>query len=283
MKDDLVIVTGGAGFIGSHLCEKLVDEGFEVWSVDNYFTGSTDNHVEGVTYFDMEAKDIMKLLPAKPKYVFHLGEYSRVEQSFDDIDIVWDYNTKGIQSVLKFCHRTGAKLIYAGSSTKFADDGEGPTQSPYAFSKSTNTNLVNAYSKWFGIDYATVYFYNVFGGREIKSGPYATVVAKFKELAKQGKEASITLPGTQLRNFTYIDDIVDGLIRVAYNGQGDEHGIGNPRSYTIVQLAELFGLKYQFTIAKKGNRMGAVVVGDKLDKLGWKPTVELEDYIKGVQ
>lgn len=279
MKDNLVIVTGGAGFIGSHLCEKLVDEGFEVWSVDNYFTGSTDNHVECVTYFDMEAKDIMKLLPAKPKYVFHLGEYSRVEQSFDDIDLVWDYNTKGIQSVLKFCNRTGAKLIYAGSSTKFADDGEGPTQSPYAFSKSTNTNLVNAYAKWFGIDYATVYFYNVFGGREIKSGPYATVVAKFKELAKQGKEVSITLPGTQLRNFTYIDDIVDGLIRVAYNGQGDDHCIGNPRSYTIVQLAELFGLKYQFTTAKKGNRMGAVVVGDKLEKLGWKPTVELEDYI----
>lgn len=119
-----ILVTGGAGFVGSHLCERLsLDTNNEVYSLDNYFTGSKDNHVAGVSYINGSTSQINELVNFNPEYIYHLGEYSRVEQSFDDIEKVWQLNKEGTFSVLQFCRKTGAKLIYAGSSTKFGDGG----------------------------------------------------------------------------------------------------------------------------------------------------------------
>jgi len=277
-----VLVTGGAGFIGSHLCQRLALNNNEVYSLDNYSTGSVNNHVENVTYIRGDTSDIQKIISFKPDYVYHLGEYSRVEQSFDDIEKVWKYNKDGIFAVLQFCRNVGAKIIYAGSSTKFGDGGLGRSQSPYAWTKASNTELVENYGQWFGVSYAITYFYNVYGEREISEGKYATLIALFKKKYLSGEKLTVVSPGTQKRNFTYIDDIVDGLVLVGENGYGDEFGIGSPDSYSIIEIAEMFGTEIEMLPERKGNRMTAEVVTLKTETLGWIPKFSVVNYIKDI-
>ena len=277
-----ILVTGGAGFIGSHLCEKLSQDCDEVFSLDNYSTGSIENHVDNVTYIKGETKDIEKLVNITPDIIYHLGEYSRVEQSFKDIENVWNSNINGIFSVLQFCRKTKAKIVYAGSSTKFGDGGLGRSQSPYAWTKASNTELVQNYANWFGIEYAISYFYNVYGGREISTGKYATLIAIFVEKYKKNLPLTVVNPGTQLRNFTHIDDIISGLILVGNYGSGDNYGIGCSESYSILEIAEAFGSKIKMLPERKGNRMTAEVVCRKTKDLGWSETRSVITYINNI-
>ena len=252
-----VLVTGGAGFIGSHLCEKLIKDGYKVYSLDNYSTGSFDNHIEGVEYFDGNTKDIEEIIKFSPNTVYHLGEYSRVEKSFEDIEVVWNSNINSIFPVLQFCRKTGAKLIYAGSSTKFSDGGIGGSQSPYAWTKSSNTDLVKNYGSWFGMKYAITYFYNVYGGREISTGEYATLIGIF-------------------------DDIISGLILVGKNGSGDNYEIGSSKSFSIIDIASAFGLDIEMMPERKGNRMDSQVKCAKTKELGWNEEKSVMDYIASI-
>jgi UDP-glucose 4-epimerase len=278
-----ILITGGAGFIGSNLCEKLAqDPNNEIYSLDNYSTGSKKNHVSNVNYIEGETADIAKLIDFTPDTIYHLGEYSRVEQSFDDIEKVWRSNKDGIFAVLQFCRQTGAKLIYAGSSTKFGDGGLGRSQSPYAWTKASNTELVENYGTWFNIPYAIVYFYNVYGKREIAEGKYATLIALFKDKVLKGEPLTVVSPGTQKRNFTHIDDIISGLMLVGENGYGDEFGIGSPESYTVLEIAQKFGGDIVMLPERKGNRMTADVVTMKTEALGWKATKSINDYINEI-
>ena len=276
-----ILVTGGAGFVGSHLCERLTqDNNNEVYSLDNYFTGSKNNHVKNVTYIEGSTADIDKLITFSPDMVYHLGEYSRVEQSFDDIEKVWRYNKDGIFAVLEFVRKHGCKILYAGSSTKFGDGGLGRSASPYAWTKATNTELVMNYGAWFNVPYAITYFYNVYGPREIESGKYATLIALFKQKVKNGEPLTVVSPGTQKRNFTHIDDIIDGLVLVGENGYGDEFGIGSGEAYTILEVAQMFDSEIQMLPERKGNRMSADVVTAKTEALGWSPQRRLKEYIE---
>lgn len=276
-----ILVTGGAGFIGSHLCEKLsLNPDYEVYSLDNYFTGREANHVPRVNYIKGDTANINDLITFKPDIVYHLGEYSRVEQSFDDIDKVWRYNKEGIFAVLEFVKKSGCKILYAGSSTKFGDEGLGRNASPYAWTKATNTELVMNYGAWYDIPYAITYFYNVYGPREIQSGKYATLIALFKEKMKNREPLTIVSPGTQKRNFTHIDDIIDGLILVGETGYGDEFGIGSPEAYSILEIAHMFGGNIEMIPERKGNRMIADVVSAKTEALGWKPKRSIKNYIE---
>lgn len=278
-----ILVTGGAGFVGSHLCERLAqNQENEVYSLDNYFTGSESNHVPNVIYLKGSTVDIEKIVKFKPDLIYHLGEYSRVEQSFDDIEVVLEYNIKGTLSVLEFVRKIKCKLLYAGSSTKFGDEGKGKTATPYAWSKAANTELVKNYGTWYKIEYAITYFYNVYGEREISEGKYATLVALFKEKMRAKEDLTVVSPGTQLRNFTHVSDIVDGLILVGERGIGDGYGIGHPKAFSILNVAELFGGKIKMLKERKGNRMTAEVVSERTIELGWKPKFKLEDYIKNL-
>lgn len=280
-----VLVTGGAGFIGSHLCEALYNLGnYEVFSLDNYFTGSEDNHIKGVTYIKGNSSDIDSLIDFTPEYIYHLGEYSRVEQSFEDIELVWKFNKDGIFAVLEFCRKTKAKLIYAGSSTKFGDGGLGRSQSPYAWSKATNTELVKNYGNWYGLKYAITYFYNVYGPREISQGKYATLIALFKEKVKNDEPLTVVAPGTQKRNFTHVDDIIKGITLVGEKGEGDDYGIGSPESFSILEIANLFkGAKIKMLPERPGNRMSADVIIEKTKSLGWSPKWSIKEYIVNEQ
>ena len=280
MQKKKILVTGGAGFIGSHLCERLAqDANNDVYSLDNYFSGSENNHVENVTYIRGLTADIAELVDFTPDMVYHLGEYSRVEQSFDDMEKVWKFNKDGIFAVLEFVRKAGCKILYAGSSTKFGDGGLGRNASPYAWTKATNTELVQNYGSWYNVPYAITYFYNVYGDREIQTGKYATLIALFKEKMKNGEPLTIVSPGNQKRNFTHIEDIINGLVSVGEYGYGDEFGIGSPKAYSIKEIAEMFGGKIQMLPERRGNRMTADVVTAKTEALGWKPTHEIQDYI----
>ncbi len=280
-KNQRVVVTGGAGFIGSHLIEALLAEGqSEVVCLDNYFTGSRDNHIAGATYVEGHTKDIATLLPEAPDLVFHLGEYSRVEQSFHDAEKVWDLNTRGTFAVLEYCRAHKAKVVYAGSSTKFADDGEGRSQSPYAWSKAVNSELVVNYGRWFGLEYAITYFYNVYGPREITSGSYATLLGIFRRQCEEGLPLSVVAPGTQRRNFTHVDDIVRGLMLIGAKGQGDEFGLGAEESYTVMEIAEMFGREITMLPEREGNRMNAPLATEHATRLGWKAERRVEDYVR---
>ena len=281
MSQNKILVTGGAGFVGSHLCERLTkDTNNKVYSLDNYFTGSEANHVPNVTYIKGDTSDIASLVDFVPDMVYHLGEYSRVEQSFDDIEKVWNYNKDGIFAVLQFVRKAGCKILYAGSSTKFGDGGLGRSASPYAWTKATNTELVMNYGNWFNVPYAITYFYNVYGEREIQTGKYATLIALLKEKIKNKEKLTIVSPGTQKRNFTHIDDIIDGLVLVGENGYGDEFGIGSLEAFTVLEVAGLFGGEIQMLPERKGNRMTADVMTDKTQALGWSPKRKLADYIE---
>lgn len=280
IKKIKILVTGGAGFIGSHLCERLSnDSNNEVYSLDNYIIGSKKNHVKNVTYIKGSTKDIKSLVKFSPDLVYHLGEYSRVEQSFEDFNNVWDFNVNGTHAVFEFVRKNGCKIIYAGSSTKFGDGGLGRSASPYAWTKASNTELVKNYGEWFNVPYAITYFYNVYGPREIKTGKYATLIALFKEKMKNGEPLTVVSPGNQKRNFTHVDDIIDALILVGENGYGDEFGIGSEESFSILEVANLFDGKIEMLPERRGNRMNAEVVSDKTKALGWNPKKHLVDYI----
>ena len=273
-----ILIIGGAGFIGSHLCEAYANDHI-VTSLDNYISGKKDNHVHNVKYLNMDAKNILNL---KEDYdlIFHLGEYSRVENSLQKTDFVLKNNLIPILDILQFTKKSKAKLIYAGSSTKFADRGENKFKSPYAFSKWQNSEIVKFYCEAYNIKYAITYFYNVYGGRENSNGEFATVIAKFLDRNKFNKRLKITRPGTQVRNFTHIDDTIDALKLIAANGVGDDYGIANPKSYSINVVANFISEDIEYVDENAANRLSSSIISEKTINLGWTPKKELEEYIK---
>lgn len=275
----VAVVTGGAGFIGSHLCERLVQEGYRVISLDNYFTGSKDNHVAGVEYREGHTKDIAKHIPEDPDIIFHLGEYARVEVSLSEPDVVFDLNSTGTFGVLEFWRAKKCKLLYAGSSTKFGDGGMARVASPYAWTKAANTELVMNYGNWYGLPYAITYFYNAYGPRE-RTGKYGTLIQIFKEKKEKGEPLMVVSPGTQKRSFTHVLDIVDGLMLVAEKGNGDEFGLGNEQAYSVLEVARMFEGTIVMAPERAGNRMDSALDVSKARALGWHAHRALETYIK---
>ncbi len=283
-EKETVLVTGGAGMIGSRLIELLLPA-YRVVSLDNYFIGKKENHIEGAEYIEGHTKDIESLAGhLKPKIIFHLGEYSRVEQSFTDLELVWQSNVMGTHCVLEYWRRRGGKLVYAGSSTKFADGGMGRDQSPYAWMKATNTELVRNYGNWFNLPYAITYFYNAYGPRESTDPRYGTVIGIFKTLHAQGKPITVRAPGTQKRNFTHVDDLARGLLMVGEKGQGDEYGLGAAESYSILDIAKMFTDNIEMLPERPGNRMDSIVDTTRAEKeFGWKPEHTVREYIEGLK
>lgn len=278
----IILVTGGAGHIGSHIIENLVkDQNNQVISLDNYFNGSTDNHIEGAEYRKGHTKDIDKLIPETPDIIYHLGEYARIAPSFDDVDKVYDMNICGTFAVVEFCRqRKVGKLVYAASSTKFAIEGDGRHQSPYAFTKATNVDLINDYGRWYNLPYAICYFYNAFGPRENGVGKYATLIAKFEQSYLNGKALTVVKPGTQKRNFTYVGDLARGIILVGEKGQGDGYALENDKQFSIIEIANAFGGKIEYIDGYPGRAESGDAPSKAREELGWTTTVDILDYIK---
>lgn len=282
----LILVTGGAGFIGSHLCERLAKEGHKVISLDNYFTGSRENHVAGVDYREGHTKDIEKYVPETPDLIYHLGEYSRVAKSLEEPNLVFDLNIVGTFGVLEFWRKRKCKLVYAGSSTKMVgareDNVVGRDLAPYTWMKAANSDLVQNYARWYDLPYAITYFYNVYGpGERAEVGGYGTVVETFKQNCIQGKPHEVRSPGTQKRAFTYIDDTIDGIILVGEKGEGDGYGIAAKEQFTLLDLAHLFGGGVTMLPPTPTTRSEAGDVDtSKIESLGWQQKKTLPEYIE---
>lgn len=284
----LILVTGGAGFVGSHLIERLLKDGHRVISLDNYFTGSKENHVSGAEYREGHTKDIERHVPESPDIVYHLGEYSRVAKSLDEPALVFDLNIIGTFGVLEFWRKRGCKLVYAGSSTKStgarADGVLGRDLAPYTWMKAANTELVANYGRWYGLPYAVSYFYNVYGPRERAGvGEYGTVIETFKERHLSGQPLEVRLPGTQKRSFTHIDDTIEGLLLVGERGLGDDFGIAAAESYSLLEVAKMFGGEVEMLPPTKTTRSSEETDTEKVRALGWRQKRDLKSYIDSIK
>jgi len=279
-----ILVTGGAGFIGSNLIEALLNQNFEITALDCYFTGTTDNHIEGVEYvkgYTWDIDDIFK--ERKFDLIFHFGEYSRIVYSFDDIDFVTESILRGTPKVFEFAKKCNAKVIYSASSSKFGNNGKDENLSPYAWMKSKMVELLKNYNTWFGLQYEICYFFNVYGPRQIYHGNYATVVAIFERQFKNNQKITVVKPGTQSRDFTHIKDIISGVLLTVNQNKNHEWHLRSGKNINIIELAEMFG-EWEFIDERKGERFTSEsFFSDTEQKLDWKPQHTIEDWISYIK
>lgn len=282
-----VLITGGAGFVGSNLIKHLKEAypEIKITSLDNYFTGKEENHVPGVTYYrghTWEADSIFEKLTEEDYFdtVFHFGEYSRIVQSFEDIDFVHRSILSGTPVILELCRKWNSKLIYSASSSKFGNNGEDENLSPYAWMKSKMVELIKNYNTWYDLQYEICYFFNVYGPGQIMSGDYATVVGIFERQYLAGEKCTVVKPGIQTRDFTHIDDIIDGVIKSSEYKKGNgEWYLRSGTSRTIIEVAEQFG-EWEFIPERPGERNESAHIDNNTNKeLGIRPKDRLIEWI----
>lgn len=282
MQTKKILVTGGAGAVGSNLIERLVKDGHKVTSWDNYSAGKVENHVAGAYYSPISTIQSLEAMVDSFDLVYHLGEYSKVVPSYEEIRNAFNYNILGSFNLLEACKKYGTPVVYAGSSTKLSYPGE--LHSPYSFFKSTIAKLVQGYGDWYGLKYNICYFYNVYGPKTDTWGnEWQTVINIFKDQKTAGIPLTITGDGTQRRDFTYVDDIVNGLVLAGDNIRNDEFQLGTGVDYSILQIAEAFDHPYEFIPARKGDRpKGLADITHTKEVLGYEPTLNVIDYIKSL-
>ena len=288
MKKNIILVTGGAGFIGSSLIKYLISKNYnnKIISLDNYSTGSIKNHIKhkNVKYIRGQNKDIDKLVKSFKKkiiVIFHFGEFSRIFQSFKNYKKCFEYNIHHSSKVIEFAKNNKIKIIYSATSSNLGNNGKDENLSPYAWSKSKNIELIKNYSKWFGLKYELVYFYNVYGQGQIINSPMAAVIGIFENQYKKGKPLTIVKPGTQKRDFTHISDIVNGCVLAWKKGKQSYYMLGTKKNYSIIQIAKMFKSKIKYLPSRPGERLGSTILNDNAFKiLGYKSKIDIKDYIK---
>ena len=282
MENKNILVTGGAGAVGTNLIEALIERGNKVQSWDNYSAGKVDNHIAGANYSPISTIQSSEAMVDSFDLVYHLGEYSKVVPSYDEIRNVFNYNILGSFNLLEACKRLNVPIVYAGSSTKLSYPGE--LHSPYSFFKSTIAKLVQGYGDWYGLKYNICYFYNVFGPRTDTWGnEWQSVINIFKDQREAEQSLTITGDGTQRRDFTHVDDIIQGLLLAGDNIRNDEFQLGTGKDYSILEIAAAFDHHVKFIPARRGDRpKGLADISHTKEVLGYNPTVDVIDYIKSL-
>ena len=281
MKNKKILVTGGAGAIGFNLIQKLLKLDNEVISWDNYSAGTTENHIQGATYVNRHTKEAF-LLNDSFDLVYHLGEYSKVVPSFNEIEKAFDYNVLGSFNLINRCNELNIPIVYAGSSTRLAEPGE--LHSPYAFFKSTVAKLIEGYSDWYDLKFNICYFYNVFGpGTNLWDNEWQSVINIFKDQKENELPLTITGDGTQKRDFTHVNDIIQGLIFAGDNIRNEQFQLGTGKEYSILEIAAAFDHPIEFIPPRPGDRKNGLAHIEHTSKtLGYKPTVNVIEYIKSL-
>ena len=284
-----IVVTGGSGFVGSNLIELLLKKtNKKIISLDNYSTGSKKNHIHNkdkrIKYLNGDTQDIdkhLKNFKNKIHSVFHFGEFARIYQSFKKFDDCYDSNSIGSKAVFKFCLDNSIKLIYSATSASLGNRGNDKHLSPYSFTKSKNLELLENLKNWFNFKYEVVYFYNVYGPRQIKEGSMATVIGIFENLYKKNKPLTVVKPGSQTRRFTHINDTVEICYEAWKKNKCGHYSISNKNAYSIKSVAKMFGSKIILLKSRPGERYASALTKISLNnkiirKYG---KIQLKDYI----
>ena len=284
---NILIVTGGAGFIGSNLISELLKyKKFRVLSIDNYSSGLSKNHIKNkrVKYLKGNTKNIEILLKSyvgKIHAIFHFGEFARIYQSFIKINDCFSSNIEGTPNVFNFALNNKIRLIYSATSASLGNGGKDMNLSPYAFSKAKNLELLENLKKWFNFRFEVVYFYNVYGEKQICKGEMATVVGIFEDYYKREKKLPVVRPGTQARRFTHVFDTVKACIFAWRKNKCKHYSVASNQSYRIIELAKLFKSKIRYLPVRKGERFASALTKMNLNnKIIRLPTkIRLKDYV----
>jgi len=289
MKKNTIIITGGAGFVGSNLISLFIKKTkFKIISIDNYSSGFTKNHIinKRVKYIKGDTKNISRLLkkPKKINSIFHFGEFSRIYQSFIYMNNCIDSNSIGSNAVFNYCLKNNIKLIYSATSATLGNKGNDKNLSPYAFTKAKNLELLENLKRWFNFKFEVIYFYNVYGPNQICKGKMATVIGIFENCFKTKKPITIVKPGTQSRRFTHIFDTVNICYLAWKNNKCRHYSISNHKSYTILQVAKMFGSKIKFLKQRPDERYASALTNLNLKNKVFKyfGKIYLKDYIKDI-
>jgi UDP-glucose 4-epimerase len=285
-----IVVTGGAGFVGSNLIELFLNKtNKKILSIDNYSSGSKKNHIKNsrVKYLKVETANINRILSKYKNEIeslFHFGEFSRIYQSFKNFNKCFESNSLGTQAVFKFCLDNKIKLIYSATSASLGNKGEDKNLSPYAFTKTKNLELLENLKKWFNFKFEVIYFYNVYGPRQIRSGKMATVIGIFEDQYKNRKPLTVVKPGTQTRRFTHIDDTVSVCYEAWKKSRCAHYSISNKNFYSIKEVAKMFNTKIKLLKARPGERFASALTNiSKNSKIIKKyGKIQLKDYITSV-
>ena len=288
---NLIVVTGGAGFVGSNLIDLLIKKTkYKIYSIDNYSTGKKKNHISNkrVKYIKNNTKNISTILNSKKKNIkaiFHFGEFARIYQSFSSMNECIDSNSVGSHEVFNFCFVNKIKLIYSATSASIGNNGKDKNLSPYAFTKSKNLELLENYKKWFGMKYEIIYFYNVYGPKQIKSGRMATVIGIFENQFKNKKYLTVVKPGSQSRRFTHVNDTINACYFAFKRNKNRHYSISHKKSYSILEVAKMFSNKIKFLTKRPGERYASALtsmhLSNKVYKLYGK--IELKNYINSIK
>ena len=279
-----ILVTGGAGFVGSNLIKTLLTEGHEIVSLDDYSIGTTSNHLEGATYI---AKSVVDIATVEGDFelCFHLAGLSRIQPSFQDPLATYTANTFGTQCVLEWAREHHVKVVYAGSSSKHHN----PHQSPYALYKFLGEEICKMYQKVYHLKVEIVRFYNVYGPNEITEGDWAAVIGLWRNQVGLGQPITIVGDGEQRRDFTHIEDIVDGLIKIGFSEAHAEDAweLGSGKNYSLNEVYQMFYDRFGVSSVnipdQHGNYRETLRENNKaLEQLGWQPKDRLENYIKNL-
>ena len=287
---NIIVVTGGAGFIGSNLIKLLLKKTkFRIISIDNYSTGKIKNQIlsKRVNYINADTKNIfdtLKNYKNKINSIFHFGEFARIYQSFLKMNECIDSNSIGSNAVFNFCLVNKIKLVYSATSASIGNNGNDKNLSPYAFTKAKNLELLENLKKWFKFKYEVIYFYNVYGPSQISEGEMATVIGIFENQFKNKKPLTVVKPGTQSRRFTHVDDTVAACFYAWKKKNCRHYSISNKKSYTISEVAKMFGGKIKYLPSRPGERYASALtnmnLSNKVNKLFGK--INLRDYVSAV-
>ena len=275
------LVTGGAGFIGTNLIKRLLKDGHEVVSIDNYSTGKKENEQDGCIYYDYDLSySYVRDDGDSYDVIFHMAALARIQPSLKHPYKTIYNNFTSTLHILEYARKNNIQVIYAGSSTRH----HGIFKSPYAWSKLAGEHLCELYSNIYDLNTSICRFYNVYGKYHIDSGDYATVLAIFERQYLNNESITITNKGEQRRDFTHVDDIIDALVRcIGKEFKAEDFELGRGVNYSINEIADCFGKEYprEYLSMRPGEYDMTLADSSKAKELlDWNPTHNIKDYIE---